>query len=90
MKGLYVYGALSMALCFVVGVEYHHAHLMAAAVIAAAVAALGEAVHEVVRIAENEGDDSPYRNVGNIIAVLSWIATGVMVISALLTLWGIV
>lgn len=75
MKGLYVYGALTMALSFYVGVLVGNGYLMLAALSAAALSALGEALIEVAQSADSH---RMHRRVGiaaNIVALTSWATT---------------
>ena len=86
MKGLYVYGAMTMALSFYVGVLAGNTYIMLAALLAAALSALGEALIEV---AENAGQLRTRRMVGdtaNIVAVMSWAATAAAALFAAATL----
>ena len=71
MKGLYVYGALSMALSFTVGVQSGHGWLVALSLAAALSAAGGEAAIE----AYNEADIYWLAAPGNFLALASWLLT---------------
>jgi hypothetical protein len=85
MKGLYVYGAMTMALSFYAGVLAGNTYIMLAALLAAALSALGEALIEV---AENAGQRTR-RMVGrtaNIVAVMSWATTAAAALFAAATL----
>lgn len=75
MKGLYVYGALTMALSFYVGVLVGNGYLMLAALSAAALSALGEALIEVANNL-GLGARSVVGAAASIVAILSWVTTG--------------
>lgn len=75
MKGLYVYGPLTMALSFCVGVLAGNGHLMLAALSAAALSALGEALIEVANNL-GLGARSVVGSAASIVAILSWVTTG--------------
>jgi len=84
MKGLYVYGALLQALCFAAGGLLGSNLVMAAAIISCALAALCEAVRELVFVMGAE-----LRGIANILAVLSWLTTALAACSAILALMEI-
>lgn len=89
MKGLYVYGALTMAFSFYTGVLTGDGHLMLAALVAAALAALGEALSEVAATAFdvcNTGGRYATAVASNIVAILSWAATAFAGLFAAVTL----
>lgn len=73
MKGLYVYGALSMALAFTVGVQSGNGLLAALSIAAALSAAASEAVVEVYDWSRDEWEwlVAP----GNALALASWLLT---------------
>lgn len=88
MKGLYVYGSLCMAFSFVVGMQAHSPRLMAVALAAAALSALGEAGLEVLRAHDPYGDRPALVRFVNGIAWASWLVTGVAIFFALNILIG--
>lgn len=69
MKGLYVYGALTMALSFTVGVQSGNGWLMALSLAAALSAAGAEAAAEAYHEADIHWMVIP----GNILALASWV-----------------
>lgn len=83
MKGLYVYGALLMAMCFTIGV-LHSPWVMGIALISCALAALSEAVHEANRGISTTG----LHVIGNGIALASWVSTAIAAIVSLLVIVG--
>lgn len=80
MKGLYVYGALSMALSFTVGVQSGNGWLVALSLTAALSAAGGEAAKEVHRETYADWPIIP----GNTLAVASWLLTAAAGLYAIL------
>lgn len=84
MKGLYVYGALLMALSFTAGALNGSAWLMALAVVSCSLAALSEASHEV----NDTYGSVPIAVIGNFIAIASWISTGAAALVSLFVIGG--
>lgn len=82
MKGLYVYGALLMALCFASGAVTGDRSAMAAAVIAAMVAALSEAAAELYLATGH----SFVARCSQHLALASWVVTGAAGVLALTAL----
>lgn len=81
MMGLYVYGALLMALSFTAGAVQHSAVVMIASLCAAGAAALGEAAKDAY------GTWSiPNAAVINAIALLSWALTALAFVLAVVSL----
>lgn len=85
MKGLYVYGALLMGMCFTVGALQGNAALISLAVMSAALAALSEAAQEVARAIYP--DEHPLLPpLINVTALGSWFSTAVAAVTALIVL----
>lgn len=82
MKGLYVYGALSMALSFAAGIHAGDGFVAALAVAAAISAAAAEAVVEVYRHTDWDWLFIP----GNLFAFASWLLTCLAALFAILIL----
>jgi formylmethanofuran:tetrahydromethanopterin formyltransferase len=80
MKGLYVYGALTMALSFTVGVQSGNNWLVATSVAAALSAAGAEAAAEAHRETFVDWLVIP----GNTLAVASWLLTAAAGLCAIL------
>jgi hypothetical protein len=84
MKGLYVYGALLMGMCFAVG-ALEAPFIMGLAIITCAAAALAEAMHEVSRSMSIPAIDA----LAPVVALLSWLFTAVTAVFTLLALVGV-
>lgn len=84
MKGLYVYGALVMALSFAAGLSTGSKTVMALAVVSALVAAAAEAGKELAEEAGQYWAVLPT----NILAILSWLSTIIAALGAVATLMG--
>jgi hypothetical protein len=87
MRGLYVYGALSMALTFATGAILGNNFLMASGVLAAINAVAAEASHELA----NEFDGywaAPFKIGGFLFAVASWSITAASAFMAFNILHG--
>lgn len=85
--GLYVYGALLMAMSFVTGVLLHNNSLAALAAVACASAALAEAANDVFQSPVGARFHSG-PTVVNALAVLSWVLTASAAILTVSSLMG--
>jgi hypothetical protein len=88
MGGLYIYGALLMAMAFSVGFIVHNPLLMAIAVIACGIAALTEALNEVAQSTFGVGRWHAAYVWVNAAAASSWVATAGAAIYAVFSLLG--
>lgn len=85
MKGLYVYGALVMALSFAAGAVSGSPTVMAMAVASALIAAAAEAGKDLATEAGQYWAVLPT----NILAILSWLSTTIAALGAIATLMGV-
>lgn len=87
MKGLYVYGALLMALSFAAGVVCGFPAVCAAAIASCASAALSEVIDELILNGMRSGNYAPriVEQAQVVIAMLSWLLTGATALFAILS-----
>lgn len=85
MKGLYVYGALLMGMCAAIGLSYSSSTVVGLALVAAASAALSEALHEAWRT-NTLSSSTALVSAINITAIASWGFSALAAVSALLAI----
>ncbi|NSY17253.1 hypothetical protein [Neorhizobium sp. AL 9.2.2] len=86
MKGIYVYGALLMAFAFATGLHLNSPLLMAGAILACAIAALGEVVTEVAGVSDITVGQ--FRQVQWAVSMASWLITAGVTLLAIVSLIG--
>lgn len=86
--GLYIYGALLMAMTFVVGLIASDPFLMALAVLSCAIAALSEAMNDFAQSDFGLGKWPRGYRVVNATAILSWFIAAIAALYAVLSLIG--